>query len=214
MPLANDHRLFMEGLSRLLVLTCEAKRMVTNGRELVSTTGLVANVVIPDPSVTVLNGMALRMLRRAAIRSKFLLVTVHSRVSVAAEECRSVASAYALKQASAEGIYAAIPPALCGRKYFSASFPVELVILLAEPVRRPYKEEPELRCHQREVLPLVAERKTMKKAPNLLNPSTRTVESYQYEIMNALAVHSSAEPCPMCNARGGDYRRTNAFCAA
>jgi DNA-binding NarL/FixJ family response regulator len=54
----------------------------------------------------------------------------------------------------------------------------------------------------------------MKKAPSLLNPSTRTVESYQYEIMDALAVHSSAERCPMCNARGGDYRRTNAFFAA
>jgi two-component system secretion response regulator SsrB len=205
----------MEGLLRLLVLTCEVKRMVTNGRELVSTTtGLVADVVISNPSVTVLNGMALRMLRRAAIRSKFLLVTVHSRVSVA-EEFPSVASAYALKQASAEGIYAAIPPALCGRKYLSASFPVDPVALLAELVRRPYKkEEPELTCRQREVLPLVAERKAMKKAPSLLNLSTRTVESCQYEIMNVLAVHSSAELCPMCNARGGDYGRTNAFCAA
>jgi len=214
MLLADDHRLFIEGLSRLLVLTCEVKWMVNNGRELVSTAAqLVADVVVSHPSMTVLNGMAVRMLPRADIRGKFVVVTVHSDLRVAAKGFRSVASAYALKQASAEEIYAAITTALCEGKYFSASFPVGLV-MDDQAVRRPYKEEAELTCRPREVLQLVAEGKTMKKAPSLLNLSTLMVESYQYEIMNALAVHSHAELCPICNARGGDYRRTNAFCAA
>jgi DNA-binding NarL/FixJ family response regulator len=63
MLLADDHRLFIERLPRLLILRCAVKRTVTNGRELVSTaTGLVADVVISNSSMPVLNDMALRML--------------------------------------------------------------------------------------------------------------------------------------------------------
>jgi DNA-binding NarL/FixJ family response regulator len=193
--LADDHRMLMEGLSKLLVPNFEVLRMVTNGRELVSAaTELAPEIIIADLSMPLLNGMeALRILRRAGIRSKFIVLTMHTDISVAAEAFRSGASAYVLKQSSGEEINAAIAAALRGRTYLSASFPVDLVTLLAEAVRRPSNGEPKLTRRQREVLQLVAEGKTMKEAANLLNLSTRTVESYKYEIMNTLAVHTNAE---------------------
>ena len=193
--LADDHRLFIEGLAKLLTPNFEVIRMVTNGRELVAVaTELIPDVIIADLSMPLLNGMeALRMLRRSGIRSKFVVVTVHADVSVAAEAFRSGASAYVLKQASGDEIHAAIAAALRGRTYLSSAFPVDLVTLLAEAVRRPYNGEPKLTRRQREVLQLVAEGKTMKEAASLLNLSTRTVESYKYEIMNTLAVHTNAE---------------------
>lgn len=193
--LADDHRMLMEGLSKLLVPNFEVLRMVTNGRELVAAaTELAPEIIIADLSMPLLNGMeALRILRRAGIRSKFIVLTMHTDISVAAEAFRSGASAYVLKQSSGEEINAAIAAALRGRTYLSASFPVDLVTLLAEAVRRPSNGEPKLTRRQREVLQLVAEGKTMKEAANLLNLSTRTVESYKYEIMNTLAVHTNAE---------------------
>src|SRR5215469_1555444 len=82
--LADDHRLFTEGLAKLLTPTFEVIRMVTDGRELVTTaTELIPDVIISDLSMPLLNGMeALRMLRRSGIRSKFVVVTVHADVSV------------------------------------------------------------------------------------------------------------------------------------
>ena len=193
--LADDHRMFMEGLAQLLSPTFEILRMVTDGRDLVAAANeLAPEVIIADLSMPLLNGMeALRILRRAGIRSKFVVLTMHADVSVAAEAFRSGAIAYVLKQSSADEIHSAIAAALRGRTYLSASFPVDLVTLLAEAVRRPSLGEPKLTRRQREVLQLVAEGKTMKEAANLLNLSTRTVESYKYEIMNTLAVHSNAE---------------------
>jgi DNA-binding NarL/FixJ family response regulator len=40
---------------------------------------------------------------------------------------------------------------------------------------------------------LVAEGKTMKEVAAVLSISTRTAESYKYEIMRTLGVHSNAE---------------------
>lgn len=193
--LADDHRVFMEGLSKLLATDCEILRMVTNGRELVAAANeLAPELIIADLSMPLLNGMeALRVLRRSGIRSKFIVLTMHADVSVAAEAFRSGAAAYVLKESSADEIKTAIAAVLRGRTYLSASFPVDLVTLLAEAVRRPSNGEPKLTRRQREVLQLVAEGKTMKEAANLLNLSTRTVESYKYEIMNTLAVHTNAE---------------------
>jgi DNA-binding NarL/FixJ family response regulator len=70
---------------------------------------------------------------------------------------------------------------------------VDLVNLLAEAVRRPSQEGPHLTRRQREVLQLVAEGKTMKEVATLLSLSTRTVESYKYEIMRTLGMHTNAE---------------------
>jgi DNA-binding NarL/FixJ family response regulator len=98
-----------------------------------------------------------------------------------------------LKQAAGEELNTAITTAMRGRYYLSSSFPVDLVTLLAEAVRRPNQESPHLTRRQREVLQLVAEGKTMKEVATLLSLSTRTVESYKYEIMRVLGIHTNAQ---------------------
>jgi DNA-binding NarL/FixJ family response regulator len=193
--LADDHKMFSEGLSKLLAPTYEIAGTATNGRELVSMAReLNPDVIITDISMPLLNGMeALRMLKRASIHSKFVMLTMHADVSVAVEAFRSGASAFVLKQAAGEEIHAAISAALRGRSYLSSVFPVDIVTILAEAVRRPADEGPRMTRRQREVLQLVAEGKTMKEVATLLNLSTRTVESYKYEIMRTLGMHTNAE---------------------
>ena len=193
--LADDHKMFAEALSKLLSPAYDVVGTASNGRELITfARELNPDVILLDVSMPLLNGMeALRMLRRTAIRGKFIVLTMHMDVSMAAEAFRCGASAFVLKQAAGEELHAAIAAALRGRSYLSSSFPVELVTLLAEAVRRPREEGPRITRRQREVLQLVAEGKTMKEIATLLSLSTRTVESYKYETMRTLGIHTNAE---------------------
>lgn len=193
--IADDHRIFAEALCKLLSPSHDVIGIATNGRELISLAReLNPEVIVLDISMPLLNGMeALRMLRRAGVRGKFVVLTMHTDVSLASEAFRCGASAFVLKQAAGEELNAAITTALRGRHYLSSSFPVDLVTLLAEAVRRPTQEGPHLTRRQREVLQLVAEGKTMKEIATLLSLSTRTVESYKYEIMRMLGVHTNAQ---------------------
>lgn len=193
--LADDHRMFAEALSGLLAQTYDVIGSASNGRELLTLAReLNPNVIVTDVSMPLLNGMeVLRMLKRGATRAKFVILTMHADVSLAAEAFRCGASAFVLKQAAAEELNLAIVSALRGRHYLSSTFPVDLVTLLAEAVRHHREEGPKITRRQREVLQLVAEGKTMKEVGSLLNLSTRTVESYKYEIMRVLGIHTNAE---------------------
>jgi DNA-binding NarL/FixJ family response regulator len=193
--IADDHRIFAEALCKLLSASHEVIGMAENGRELVNLAReLNPDVIVLDISMPLLNGMeALRMLRKAGVRGKFVMLTMHTDVSIASEAFRCGASAFVLKQAAGEELNTAITAAMRGRYYLSSSFPVDLVTLLAEAVRRPNQESPHLTRRQREVLQLVAEGKTMKEVATLLGLSTRTVESYKYEIMRVLGIHTNAQ---------------------
>jgi DNA-binding NarL/FixJ family response regulator len=193
--IADDHRVLAEALSKLLSASYDVIGIAANGRELITLAReLNPEVIVLDISMPLLNGMeALRMLRSTGVRGKFVILTMHADVSLASEAFRCGASAYVLKQAAGEELNAAIVAALRGRHYLSSAFPVDLVSLLAEAVRRPNQQGPHLTRRQREVLQLVAEGKTMKEVATLLSLSTRTVESYKYEIMRTLGIHTNAE---------------------
>lgn len=193
--LADDHKMFAEALSKLLVPTYEVIGNASNGRELLTLAReLNPDVIVMDVSMPLLNGMeVLRMLKRDAIRAKCVILTMHADVNLAAEAFRYGAAAFVLKQAASEELNTAIVTALRGRYYLSSSFPVDLVTLLAEAVRHRKEDGPKITRRQREVLQLVAEGKTMKEVATVLSLSTRTVESYKYEIMRVLGIHTNAE---------------------
>jgi DNA-binding NarL/FixJ family response regulator len=193
--IADDHRIFGEALCKLLSASYDVIGLAANGRELITLAReLDPEVIVLDISMPLLNGMeALRMLRGTGVRGKFVVLTMHTDVSLASEAFRCGASAFVLKQAAGDELNAAIVAALRGRHYLSSSFPIDLVSLLAEAVRRPNQEAPHLTRRQREVLQLVTEGKTMKEVASLLSLSTRTVESYKYEIMRTLGIHTTAE---------------------
>jgi len=142
--IADDHRIFAEALCKLLSASHEVIGTAENGRELVNLAReLDPDVIVLDISMPLLNGMeALRMLRKAGVRGKFVMLTMHTDVTIASEAFRCGASAFVLKQAAGEELNTAITAAMRGRYYLSSSFPVDLVTLLAEAVRRPNQESP------------------------------------------------------------------------
>lgn len=193
--LADDHKILTEGLATILSQHYDVVATVRNGHELV----LLAkkhqpDVIITEISMGLLNAInALQLLRRADVKSKFVVLTMHQDVGLAIEAFRAGVSGYVLKLAGKDEIIAAVESALHGRTYLSAGFPVDLITILAEAARRPAGESLKLTRRQKEVLQLVAEGKTMKEVATVLSISTRTAESYKYEIMHTLGVHTNAE---------------------
>lgn len=194
--LADDHRIFAEGLKSLLSDHYEVLGIAGDGRELITMAKeYKPDIIITDLSMPLLNGLeALRTLRKTGIRSKFIVLTMHADLSLAVEAFRAGASAFVWKIAAGEDLKNALDSAVRGRQYLSPQFPCDLVTVLAEAARRPMSDEgPKLTRRQREVLQLVAEGKTMKEVATVLNISTRTAESYKYDLMRTLGIRTNAE---------------------
>jgi DNA-binding NarL/FixJ family response regulator len=193
--LADHQKILTDGLSKLLDQFYDVVGTAINGYELVSIAKEVnPDVIMTEISMPLLNGIdALRLLKKSGIRSKFVILTMHVEMDLAVQAFRAGCSAYVLKVGSSEEIHAAVEAALHGRYYLSASFPVDLVAVLAEAARHPEEDRARLSRRQREVLQLVAEGKTMKEVATVLGISTRTAESYKYEMMRTLGIRTSAE---------------------
>jgi DNA-binding NarL/FixJ family response regulator len=193
--LADHQKILTDGLSKLLEQYYEVVGTAMNGYELVSVAKeLNPDVIVTEISMPLLNGIdALRLLKKDGVRSKFVILTMHVDMDLAVQSFRAGCSAYVLKVGSSEEIHAAVEAALHGRYYLSAAFPVDLVAVLAEAARHPEEDRARLSRRQREVLQLVAEGKTMKEVAAVLGISTRTAESYKYEMMRTLGIRTSAE---------------------
>jgi|SRR5215469_2702435 len=193
--LADDQTIITEGLSAILSERYEVVASARNGYDLVLLAQqwnpdiIIAEIVMPQ-----LNSLdALRILRKACVRTKFLVLTTHADVNLAVEAFRAGCAGYVLKQANKSEVLKAIENALHGRTYLSTEFPVDLVSILSEAARRRDDHSFRLTKRQREVLQLVAEGKTMKEVAMALSISTRTAESYKYEIMRFLGLHKNTE---------------------
>lgn len=193
--LADHQKILTDGLSKLLEQFYDVAGTAINGYELVSIAKETnPDVIVTEISMPLLNGIdALRLLKKSGVRSKFVILTMHMDMDLAVQAFRAGCSAYVLKVGSSEEIHAAVEAALHGRYYLSGSFPVDLVAVLAEAARHPEEDRARLSRRQREVLQLVAEGKTMKEVATVLGISTRTAESYKYEMMRTLGIRTSAE---------------------
>ena len=194
--IADDHQLFAESLRSLLSPIYDVVGIAGNGKELTEMAmKLKPNLVMTDLSMPQLNGLdAVQALTGAGLRSKFIVLTMHTDISLAVLVFRAGASAFVLKTASGDELKEALKVVYGGGCYLSPHFPSDLVSVLAEAARRPLVDKaPQLTPRQREVLQLVAEGKTMKEVATQLGISTRTAESYKYHLMNVLGIRTTAE---------------------
>ena len=193
--IADDHRLFAEGISSLLSSCYEVVGIATDGRELTELAGRYKpDLILTDLSMPLLSGLeAIRLLIEMGLRSKFVVLTMHLDVSLAVEVFRAGASAFILKTTGTVELKKALQVVYHGGCYLSPQFSCDLVSLLAEAARPHVDQAPQLTRRQREVLQLVAEGKTMKEVAAQLNISSRTAESYKYHLMGLLAIRTSAQ---------------------
>ena len=194
--IADDHQLFAESLRSLLANSYDVVGIATNGRELTElAVKFKPNLILTDISMPLLNGVdAVEALTSMGVRSKFILLTMHTDISLAVLAFRAGASAFVLKTAKGDELLEALQAVHRGGYYLSPQFPCDLVTILAEAARRPTaNKSPQLTPRQREVLQLVAEGKTMKEVAAQLGISARTAESYKYHLMTVLGIRTNAE---------------------
>ena len=189
---ADDHRIVAEGLRGLLEPELELVEIVEDGRALLEAHDRIRpDVVVADVSMPLLNGIeAVRQLRQAGSRAKFVFLTMHPDVSYATEALEAGASGYVLKHSAPDELVTAVREALAGRTYITP----RVAGAVLEALRKGGSgSEVRLTSRQTEVLQLVAEGKSAKEIAAILNLSPRTVESHKYAIMDELGVKTTAE---------------------
>lgn len=182
---ADDHKMFAQGLRSLFQDEYELLATVEDGQALVDAAlRLKPDVIVVDISMPVLNGFdAVRELRKEGCSAKIIFLTMHTDAALIAEAFRCGASGYVLKQSVGEELIAAITRVCEGKIHLPQ---LEGIELDRTPSHR-------LTPRQREVLRLIAQGRTMKEIATLLGISTRTAESHKYEMMEALGIQTTAE---------------------
>jgi DNA-binding NarL/FixJ family response regulator len=193
--LADDHTMLMDGLVPLVRQEFDVVGVVSDGRALVEQARQYRpDVIVSDITMPLLNGMdAARIILKERTAIRFLFMTMHSDLPLAAEAFRIGALGYIVKLCGADEFIKAIHCVAKGATYITPLLAGDLVSTLLNAKRPEVAREMPLTVRQREVLQLLAEGKTMKEVATQLQISTRTAESHKYETMRQLGVQTTAD---------------------
>jgi len=193
--LADDHRIIVEGLQRLLTPEFDIVGTVGDGRALVTQAAVLQpDVIIVDISLPLLNGIeAVRQITRAEPLARIVVLTMHPEVMYALRAFDAGALGYVVKHSASVELIAAIEAALQGEMYVSPRIAKALFQVYREGGQRQQDAADMLSPRQREVLQLLAEGATAKEVAAQLHISPRTVEYHKYRVMAVLDLKTSAD---------------------
>jgi DNA-binding NarL/FixJ family response regulator len=191
--LADDHKMFAQGLHGLLEDEFDLVGTVGDGQALVDAAWkLKPDVIVVDISMPVLNGLdAVRQLKALGVKARIIFLTMHADDRLLAEAFRCGGAGYVLKQSAGDELILAIRKVLAGHKYVTPLIATEWVQNISKRIDGGKKLA--LTPRQREVLQLIIEGCTMKEIATRLGISARTAESHKYEMMEELGVENTAE---------------------
>ena len=193
--LADDHKIVLEGLRKLLESEFELLETVEDGRALVaSAIEHSPDVIVADISMPLLNGIeAVKQVKKAGVTAKFLFLTMHADVTYAIRAFEAGASGYVLKHSAPAELITAIREVLQGRTYVTPKIAGEVIQAYRKGDHRKKSTVAQLTHRQREVLQLLAEGHSAKQSASVLGISPRTVEFHKYRIMNVLGLRTTPE---------------------
>jgi two-component system response regulator NreC len=195
---ADDHRLFREGLRSLLeeqldfVVVGEAE----NGKVAVQLASKLApDIVIMDISMPGLNGIdAAERILTLCPQTKIIALSMHTERRTVLEMLNAGAAGYLLKDCAFEEVIQAVRTVAASGTYLSTKI-TQMVV--KDYVNRFPRDElsalSSLSTREREVLQLLSEGKKTKEIADVLGVSVKTVETFRQKIMEKLDVHSIAE---------------------
>jgi len=192
--LADDHRIFLDGLKSLLEPEFDLVGTVEDGRALVKeATRLRPDVIVVDISMPLLNGIeAVRQIKKSDDRIKVVFLTMHPDVSFAALAFEVGASGYVIKSSASRELITAINGAMVGKTYVTPDIAGELMEIYkkAQPGENVINQK--LTKRQKEILQLIAEGHLTKEIADILCISPRTVEKHKYNMMQELNLKTTA----------------------
>ncbi len=196
--LADDHKIFREGIRRLFDQQKDMKLLAEapDGRTAFQLyQELSPDVVIMDVSMPGLNGIdATRRIIAADPEAKIVALSMHSDRRFALEMLKAGAKGYLLKDCAFEELVRAIHAVLAGHIYLCPEMTEGVLVDCLHTLDEAKALEPSpLTPREREVLQLFAEGKNTKEIAQLLNVSTKTVETHRSQVMKKLNIHNLAE---------------------
>jgi DNA-binding NarL/FixJ family response regulator len=193
--IADDHKIFAEGLKRLLNADFDIVGVVADGRDLVAAAEkLRPDVMVVDISMPMLNGIeAVRQIKKVHPEIKVVFLTMHPDVAYAASAFKAGASGYVLKHSAPDELVTAIREGLKGRTYVTPLIAGKLLHSYESGSHSEVDKVLSLSSRQREVLQLLAEGRSAKEIAAILNISSKTVEYHKYRMMEDLGIKTAAE---------------------
>lgn len=200
--IADDHRLFREGIINLLneakdILVVEE---VENGKELVEKYFEVKpDVIVADISMPVLSGTsAILKIKRKNPSAKVLFLTMHDGEEYFYHCAKVGGDGVINKNVLKDELVYAIRQVYKGKKYFGGVTSEDALMKLFDKYKFLLKSGSEidhssLNNNEKEILELVGKGKTSKEIANRLKLSKRTIDYYRTQIMQKLNLKSLPE---------------------
>ncbi len=188
--LADDHQIFLDGLRGLLDPHYEVVGEANDGEALVRLAlEKRPDLIVSDISMPGMSGLkALRELAGKGLRSRVIIVTMHTEPEFAAEAIDAGAAGYVLKNSATAELLTAMSEALGGGVYITPRLAREVLELSRSPVKGT-----ELTERHRDILNLLAQGLVAKEIGDRLDISPRTVEYHKYQLMKKLGFKTTAE---------------------
>jgi DNA-binding NarL/FixJ family response regulator len=192
--LADDHKIILDGLNRLLEAEFEVVGTAEDGKALVAEAArLRPEVLVVDISMPGLNGIdAFREVRKILPRIRAVFLSMHHDADYAARAFEVGASGYVLKESAPGELVTAIREATAGRTYVSPLIAGELMASYREGTKGTGPAA-KLTGRQREILQLLVDGHTARTIASKLDISPRTVEFHKYNIMKEWGLNTTAD---------------------
>jgi len=192
---ADDHVLVASGIATLLEEEFRLLGTASDGRTAVELTQRFhPDVALLDISMPLMNGLeAARMIRATVPSTKIVFLTMHSERAFVAEAMRAGASGYVLKRSVASELSDAIHGVLRNQVYVTPLIKDFAPESPAPPTDDRSSTDTELSPRQVQVLRLLAEGRSAKKAAAILQISAKTIEFHKARIKEKLGIRTTAK---------------------
>ena len=195
--IADDHDLFVEGLSELLSRQpdIELSGQARDGLQVVEQTSLLKpDIVLMDIAMPRMNGIkASQQIRAKFPDVKILILSMHNSRELITESLKAGANGYILKDCTSEELYEAVKSVMQGYFYIART---SMAIVVEDYMRLLEAEEKIAPCplseREAEVLRLIAEGKNTKEIASELIISKNTVDAHRRHIMDKTGCNSIA----------------------
>lgn len=193
--LADDHRMFAEGLRTLLDEEFELVGIVADGVAMLEAAERQRpDLIVADITMPRLNGIdALTQLRAVLPDVRVVFLTMHHDAAYARRALAAGAFGFVLKHSAVQELVSALRSALQGHIFLTPLLGQDLLPGDLAHRARPPDAISALTPRQREVLQLLADGKSVKQVASSLSISTRTVEFHKYTMMEAVGAKGMAD---------------------
>ena len=196
--LADDHRLFRDGLRTLLEKRADLEvvgETVDGPGTIAAVRDLKPDIVLMDVTMPELNGIeATRRILSDHPHIRVIMLSMHADQRFVVESLRAGAVGYLLKDCAIDELLEAIRMVSKNQRYLSRLIEESIIKdYLNLTTGRSGSAFSVLTAREREVLQLLAEGKGTKEIAGQLKVSIKTIETHRKQIMDKLNLHSIAE---------------------